>query len=189
MKKNMIERTGLILAIIAGLVFTMLMLSPAAWADSPKPNGFTKEYHGTAPVGAVVAEKGLTPGDPSGWFVRLDGLWNGPTNQVNILWDSIGSPWSCFHRISVMGVQYGVGYTRGWGSYTPPTFPMILELYQAPSLIPIGYIEIGALNGATATIGFNRPATGDWVRAAAYSGQSCAPFSTDPNPVNDRKPK
>lgn len=146
-------------------------------------SAFAGEYRSFSPVNGVIAEKSVTPGDPSGWFIQQDGLFE--VDQVLVLADSIGSLWSCFHRVSVVIVQRGVGYTRGWGDWSPPVYPLVLDIYQPPLIAPAGYIVLGAL-GPVATIGVNEPATPNWIRAAAFSGESCAgPVAAPPAPAID----
>lgn len=119
-----------------------------------------------------TAEKTIGTGE-SGWYIRHDGSYN--VDQLSILVDAVGTFPTCTHRLTVMVVVQGVGYTRGFGVQGGEIeLPLLLELYQPPLLAARGNIEIASL-GPTASIGVNRPATPDWQRAAGYTGSTCEP--------------
>lgn len=164
-----------VLVIVALAVSLFGCAQSAVAATHPLPD------FGPIPMGIDLAPetqaKGITsPGylteADSGWFVKHDDAYR--VDQCNILVDSvIGAPGQCFYRVSVMCVQEGVGYTRGFGQWNfPIAAPLILQLYQPPNPSPFGSIEIWHLNDV-AMIGLNAAPTSNWYRAARYTGASC----------------
>lgn len=118
----------------------------------------------------------LLPTD-SGWYQRGDG--NFYVEQCNVLVDSIpaGYPGGCLQRLTVMCYHHGQAYVRGAAQQDAFfTVPVLLALYQPPSIAPVGYIQIDHLDAAPA-IGVNSPPV-PWVRTAAYTGGQCLSFDS-----------
>lgn len=111
----------------------------------------------------------------SGWKNKVDG--SPQYDQCNILIDSVGTWNACFHRVSIMCMQDGEGYSRGLGQWGAPIeFPVTADLYQPPSIAPAGSITIVSLSnepGVPSVIGLNDSPSADWYSVAPYTGQSC----------------
>lgn len=115
----------------------------------------------------------------SGWYVRQSPSYD----QCIVLVDSVPGGFGCVNRLSAMCTQGGVGYSRGYANYDGPvTLPITLELYQPPTLPPIGSLTITSL-GQPAIMSLNG-AAGAWTQAAAFTGASCSTIV--PRKPNDR---
>lgn len=117
---------------------------------------------------SLLAAPPLTTAD-SGWDMA------GTNSQCNIAIDAVNGGSYCHHRLSVMCVQYGVGYVGSDQRVDEPfQLPLTVPLYRPPTTSPyspavlIGSITINAL-GANPSIVLNGE-HGAWTRAVAYNG-------------------
>lgn len=152
------------------LFLLLLLLLPMIALGQPKEQ--------PAPERPLMAEKVAITGQ-SGWYAKPSVDY--AVDYCNVLVDSVGPAWACLYRVSAMCTQRGQGYTASASDYAGPIrLPAILGLYQLPSLVPTGWIEIDAL-GASPVIGFNS-APVPWIQSVAYQGGSCADI-VQPPPV------
>lgn len=166
----------LAVAVACAAAFPALAASPLdpVYASTPAEWGPVPGAPSTADKGTRLDPRSpniLLPSD-SGWYQRADG--NFYTEQCNVLVDSVpaGYPGGCLQRLTVMCYQNGQGYVRGAGQQDAYfVAPVLLALYQPPSINPVGYIQIDHLDAAP-VIGVNSPPV-PWVRTASYTGGEC----------------
>lgn len=169
-------RFALVVAVACAAAFPALAASPLdpVYASTPAEWSIVASdaiAEKAAPRLAARSPNILLPTD-SGWYQRADG--NFYTEQCNVLVDSVpaGYPGGCLHRLTVMCYQNGQGYIRGAGQQDAYfVAPVLLALYQPPSINPVGYIQIDHLDAGPA-IGVNSPPV-PWVRTASYTGGEC----------------
>lgn len=101
--------------------------------------------------------------------------------QCYVLIDSVPGTPGCSHRASVACVIGGAGYVGSApSSQSAPVYPLAIQLRQLPNYVSAGVLTIDQLPSVAggyvqASINGN---AGAWVLSAPFSGESCAPVTS-----------